>query len=166
MSTAIYAGTFDPITLGHEDVILRGSRLADHLIVLVAGDPSHKARGMLSCERRVELARAAVAAMGLTSRVSVEPFDGLLAERARELGAELLVRGLRATTDFEYEQAMGHANANAALAAQDHQQLETVFLLCRPELSFVSSSLVRQALAAGRSADPWLSPAVAALLAA
>lgn len=159
MSTlAVYAGTFDPITLGHQDVIERASAMFDELIVLVVDAPSHK-RTMFTTDQRIKLVQTAVQDH---ANVSVRPFKGLLVDAARDLDANILVRGLRAVTDFEYEQAMAHANA--AIACGQGQKIETVFLLCQPHLSFVSSSLVREVFKAGKDISLWTDPAVSSMM--
>lgn len=159
MRRALYGGTFDPITRGHEDLILRASELVDELVVLVVDAPHHKKRPMLSARQRVELVHTAIAELGLQDRVQAATFSGLLVHELATHQASTLVRGLRAVTDFEHEQAMAHANA--AIAEQEGVSCETVFMVCQPQYSFISSSLVREVLAAGGDAGAWLSHGVA-----
>jgi pantetheine-phosphate adenylyltransferase len=138
MLTAVYAGTFDPVTHGHLDIIRRAARLYERLVVAV---PAASAKTpMFSLERRLELLRGEVA--GLPG-VEVASFDGLLVDFTRALGARLLLRGLRAGSDFEYEFQM--ALMNRALA----EDLETVFLIASPEYMFISSTLIREVAKSG-----------------
>ena len=133
MKRAMTPGTFDPMTNGHLDVITRASRLFDEVIVAVAA--SEKKKPLFSLEQRVDLARQATAHLG---NVCVKPFTGLLADFARSEGCAFIVKGLRATTDFEYEFAMTAANRHL------NKELETVFIMSSPENMYVSSSLVRE----------------------
>ena len=133
MKRAITPGTFDPITYGHLDVITRAAQLMDEVIVAVAASPGKKP--LFSLEERTDLAREATAHL---SNVRVEPFDGLLVDFAREQQAQVLVKGLRAITDFEYEFQM------AALNYQLAKELETVFIMSPPEFMYLSSSIVRE----------------------
>src|SRR4051812_43666668 len=130
--TAVYAGSFDPPTLGHLDVVRRGLELFDGIIVAV-GINSQK-RTLFSSDERVELLRAICA----DPRVQVEAFDGLLVDYCRARGARVILRGLRAVTDFDYELSIGLANRDLA------PTVETVFVLARADQIFVSSSLVRE----------------------
>lgn len=130
---AIYAGSFDPITRGHEDLIHRSLEYVDQLVVAVANNSSKQP--MFTLDERVEFIR--VAADG-DPRIEVQQFTGLLVEFAREIGARLLIRGLRAVADFEYEYQM--ALMNRHLSAD----LETVFMVPTLETTYISSSLVRE----------------------
>ena len=133
MKRALTPGTFDPITFGHLDVITRASQLMDEIVVAVAASPG---KGPLfTLEERTDLARAATAHL---ANVRVEPFDGLLVDCAREIGAQVVVKGLRAVTDFEYEFQM------AALNYQLSNDLETVFIMSPPQYMYLSSSIVRE----------------------
>lgn len=133
MKRAVTPGTFDPITYGHLDVITRASQLMDEVVVAVAASPGKNP--LFTLEERAELARKATAHL---SNVTVKPFDGLLVDFARQEGAEVLVKGLRAITDFEYEFQM------AALNYQLARQLETVFIMSPPQYMYLSSSIVRE----------------------
>lgn len=133
MRRAITPGTFDPITSGHLDVITRAAQLVDEVIVAVA--MSDKKRPLFSLEERVALARQATAHL---PNVRVEPFDELLVDFARRMDAEVVIKGLRAITDFEYEFQM------TALNYQLDSELETIFIMSPPEYMYLSSSIVRE----------------------
>ena len=150
---AVYPGSFDPPTKGHEDLVRRSLTLADHLIVAVAINVVKQP--LFSVEERLELLRASV---GDDSRVSFQAFDGLLAEFAKRVGATIIVRGLRAVSDFEYEFQM------ALMNRQLHPSLETVFLVPAVDLTYLSSSLVREVARFGGDVTPLVHPKVAAAL--
>lgn len=133
MRTVLYPGTFDPITIGHVDLIHRALKMFDRVIIAIAS--SEKKGPLFSLEQRVELAQKAVADFG--PRVEVEGFDVLVSTLARERDAVVL-RGLRAVSDFEYEFQL--ANMNRAI----DPNFETVFLTPADHLSYISSSLVRE----------------------
>lgn len=135
---AIYAGTFDPITLGHMDIIRRALRVVDKLIVAVAEDTGK--HPIFDVDTRAELVRQDVLTLGeaKAARITVLPFAGLLAHFAREHKATLLVRGLRAVSDFEYEFQMACMNSKLA------PELETIFLTASEATHFVSSRFVKQ----------------------
>lgn len=133
MKLAVYPGSFDPPTLGHLDVIERAAQLFDDTIVAV-GRNSGKAP-LLSAEERIEAIRASVAHL---SRIRVEGFSGLLVDYARQVGAQAIVRGLRATADFEYEFQMAMVNRRLC------SDVETVFLMTRWDYSYLSSSIVKE----------------------
>ena len=152
--TAIYPGSFDPLTKGHEDLIRRSLSLADRVIVAVAVHPSKQP--LFPVAERLALLRAA---MGDDPRVAFESFDGLLAEFAKTVGASIVVRGLRAVSDFEYEFQM------ALMNRQLHPSLETVFLVPAVDLTYLSSSLVREVARYGGDVSALVHPAVAAALA-
>ena len=134
----IYPGTFDPITNGHMDVISRGARVVDRLVVGVAINIGKSP--MFSLEDRVAMVREEVAAMGggLAGRIEVRPFQSLLIHFAEEVGASVIVRGLRAVSDFEYEFQM--AGMNRRLDAK----VETVFLMASENHQFISSRFVKE----------------------
>jgi pantetheine-phosphate adenylyltransferase len=133
MSTVVYPGTFDPITLGHMDLIERGLRHFDKVIVAVADSPRKKP--LFTLDRRVDLARQVTAGMG---NVEVAGFSNLLVEFARQHGAQVILRGLRVVSDFEYEFQL--ANMNRVLAPD----LESLFLTPSEQYSFISSTFVRE----------------------
>ena len=128
---AVYPGSFDPITKGHEDLIHRSLEFVDQLIVAVAVNVAKQP--LFSLEERVALIKQAV-----DKRVAVQSFDGLLAEFAKKVGASVIIRGLRAVSDFEYEFQMALMNRNLA------PRIETVFLVPAFDLTYLSSSLVRE----------------------
>jgi len=131
--TAVYPGTFDPITNGHLDIIERGVRLFDRIIVALLKNADKEP--LLPLDERIEIVRAVVARF---PNVTVESFDGLLVDYARERGAQAIVRGLRALSDFEYEFQM--ALMNRRLEAG----VETVFMMPSEAYSYVSSRLVKE----------------------
>jgi pantetheine-phosphate adenylyltransferase len=130
---AIYPGTFDPITNGHVDLIQRGLRIFDKIIVAVAENP--KKAPLFTAEERVKMAEEAVKGLG---NVKVESFDGLLMDYAREKGAKAIIRGLRAVSDFEYELQMALMNRRL------DQEIETVFMMPSEEYSYLTSSIVKE----------------------
>jgi len=151
MKRAVYAGSFDPLTNGHLDIIERGLMIADELVVAVALNTS-KASGLFSFEERVELIRSVV---GDNERVRVLKLDGLLTEFCRRESIQLMLRGLRAVSDFEKELQM--ANMNRQLAGD----IETVFLMTDAKHFYVSSSLVREIAQLGGPIDQFVPTEVA-----
>jgi len=151
---AVYSGTFDPMTLGHEDVARRAAGLFDELIIAVA--IAHHKKTRFSLKER--LAMATELAEGLLGRVRVMSFDGLIMDFCREQGASAVVRGIRNLTDFDYETQM------AAMNRKLLPTVETVLLLPQAELQCISSTLVREIAALGGEVSTMVSPAVAARL--
>ncbi len=145
---AVYPGSFDPITKGHEDLIQRSLEFVDQLIVAVAVNVSKQP--LFSLDERVALIKQAVA----DKRVEVQAFEGLLAEFAKKVGASVIIRGLRAVSDFEYEFQMALMNRNLA------PKIETVFLVPAFDLTFVSSSLVREVARFGGDVSQLVDPTV------
>ncbi len=133
MTTAIYPGSFDPITNGHIDVLNRAARLFDKVIIAVLTNPSKK--GFLDYETKLNLIRESVKDI---SNVEVDSFNGLIVEYAKKKNAQVLVRGLRAVTDFEYEMQMAQMNKNLS------PEMETLFLVSNTENTFLSSSIVKE----------------------
>lgn len=134
MSTkAIYPGTFDPMTNGHLDLVTRAALMFDHVILAIAASPSKKP--MFDLSERVALAQQATAHLG---NVEVMGFSDLMANFARTQQANILIRGLRAVADFEYEMQLAHMNRHLM------PELESVFLMPSKEWSFISSSLVKE----------------------
>jgi len=150
---AIYPGSFDPPTRGHEDLIRRSLLLSDRLIVAVAVNVSKQP--LFSVEERLSMLRTAV---GTDPRIEFVAFEGLLADFARRVGASVVVRGLRAVSDFEYEFQM------ALMNRQLHPSLETVFLVPALDLTYLSSSLVREVARFGGDVSALVHPAVAEAL--
>ena len=153
MSRAVYAGTFDPMTLGHLDVATRAAHVFERLTLAVAEDPRKTL--LFSVEERLELARTSVAGL---ANVEVVPFGGLLVNWARNRGIHTLIRGLRAFSDFEYEFQMALTNRKLA------PDIETMFLMPNEDFSYVSSSMVREIAALGGDVDKFVPPAVATAL--
>ncbi len=147
----VYPGTFDPITLGHADIIRRGSKLVDRLIVGVTTNPSKNP--MFDTEERLAMTRREVAALGLDN-VEVVGFNALLVKFARKQGANVLIRGLRAVADFEYEYQM------AGMNQQLDQSIETVFLMADVSLQPIASKLVKEIALFGGDIAPFVSAAV------
>jgi pantetheine-phosphate adenylyltransferase len=147
---AIYPGSFDPPTKGHEDLVRRSLALADRIIVAVATNAVKQP--LFTVDERLAMLRAAI---GDDPRVSFQSFDGLLAEFAKRVGATTIVRGLRAVSDFEYEFQM------ALMNRQLHPSLETVFLVPAVDLTYLSSSLVREVARYGGNVRALVHPAVA-----
>ncbi len=153
MNRALYPGTFDPITKGHGDLIERAARLFDEVIVAVAASP--KKNPLFSLEKRVAMVEAVTAHL---PNVRVLGFSNLLAQFAQQQQANVLLRGLRAVSDFEYEFQL--ANMNRQLAPQ----VESLFLTPSEQYSYISSSLVREIAALGGDIGKFVHPAVAQAL--
>ena len=150
---ALYPGSFDPPTRGHEDLIRRSLQLADQVVVAVAVNATKQP--LFSVPERLEMLRQTV---GTEPRIRFDAFEGLVAEYARRLGAAVLVRGLRAVGDFEYEFQM------ALMNRQLNPGLETVFLVPAQGLSYISSSLVREVARYGGDVGALVHPSVAEAL--
>ena len=135
MTIAIYPGSFDPITNGHLDILKSGAEIFDKVIIAVSYNSSKK--GFLTVEERVELIKKSVTSI---PNVEVDSFSGLTVEYAKNKGADVLLRGLRTSFDFEYELQLSQTN-NAL-----YRDLKTVFLITKPEYNFISSSMVREIL--------------------
>jgi pantetheine-phosphate adenylyltransferase len=148
--TGVYAGSFDPITRGHEDLIQRSLEFVDRIVVGVATNIAKQP--LFSLDQRVGFIRAAV---GEDPRVEVRQFDGLLVDFARSIGAGLIIRGLRAVSDFEYEFQMALMNRHLAPA------LETVFMVPSLDTTYISSSLVREVARFGGDVSGLVHPVVA-----
>ncbi len=151
---AIYPGSFDPITNGHVDLIRRGLRLFDRLIVAVAVNP--RKATLLTADERVEVIRQVV---GDEPRVQVTSFNGLLVDYVRSSGARILIRGLRALADFEYEFQFAHMNRRLA------PEIDSVFMMTSEENFYVSSSLVKEVAAFGGDVSSLVPDPVQRLLA-
>lgn len=155
MITAIYPGTFDPLTNGHVDIARRAAQLFDTLIIAIAESPSK--RPLFDLEQRIELAHIALEELILPN-VQVIGFSGLLAHFVRQYQAQVIVRGLRAVSDFEYEFQM--AGMNRYLIPE----VETIFLTPATQYSHISSSLVREIARLGGKIDEFVHPKVFAAL--
>jgi pantetheine-phosphate adenylyltransferase len=147
--TAVYPGTFDPMTLGHEDLMRRAARLFERLILAVAA--GHHKRTMFSADERLEIARELARPCG---NVEVLPFEGLLRDFVVGHGGKVVVRGLRAVTDFEYEFQM------AGMNRQLMPEVETVFLTPSDQYQFVSGTFVREIATLGGDVSKFVSPLV------
>ena len=146
---AVYPGAFDPATKGHEDIINRSLHFVDRLIVAVAENTTKTS--LFSLQERIELLNEIV---GDDDRVGIRPFHGLLADFAHEMGAAIVVRGLRAVSDFEYEFQMALMNRKL------RDDLETVFLVPARHLTFLSSSIVREVASLGGDVADLVHPTV------
>lgn len=151
-NAAIYPGSFDPVTLGHLDVMARASALYDRLVVAVVGNPSKQP--LLEASQRVELITDELDRLGLAGRSEVVAFDGLLVDLCAKLGISTLIKGLRSAADLDLELRMAQMNRRIG-------DVETVFLATAPEHSHLSSSLVREVARFGGRLDVAVSPAVA-----
>ena len=150
---AVYSGTFDPLTLGHLDVVRRAAGLFDELVVAVA--VAHHKKTLFSLEARVSMAQAAINGI---ANVSIEPFDGLIMDFCKTHQANAVVRGIRNLTDFDYEAQMAAMNRKLA------PQVETVFLLPDAPLACISSTLVREISKLGGDVSQMVSADVLAAL--
>jgi pantetheine-phosphate adenylyltransferase len=149
--TAICPGSYDPVTNGHLDVITRAARIFDRVVIGVVGNPQHKT-ALLPIEERVSLVRDAVAAI---PNVEVDVFKELVVEFARRWEARVIVKGLRVISDFEWEFQMNQLNRTLA------PEIETVYVMASSQVSFVSSSGVKEIAAFGGNVDELVPPAVA-----
>ncbi|MFP1817295.1 pantetheine-phosphate adenylyltransferase [Lonsdalea quercina] len=150
---AIYPGTFDPLTNGHLDLLTRAARMFDHLILAIAASPSKNT--LFTLEERVALAREVTSHL---TNVEVMGFSELMAHFAQKHQATILVRGLRAVSDFEYEWQLAKMNTHLM------PELESVFLMPAEQWSFISSTLVKEVARHGGDIDPFLPPPISAAL--
>jgi pantetheine-phosphate adenylyltransferase len=153
-NTAIYPGTFDPITKGHSDLVERSARLFDKVIVALAAKPGK--HPVFSLEERIDMAKTVLCEY---SNVEVCGFDGLLVNFAREKGANVIIRGLRAVSDFEYEFQLAGMNRKLA------DDIETLFLTPAEQYTYISSSLVREVASLGGDVSPFVHEKIVAELA-
>ncbi len=154
-TVAIYPGSFDPITRGHEDLVRRALTFVDRVVVAVAHRRTQRKEGLFPIQERLNLIRTAFRD---EKRVEATEFDGLLVDFARGRNARLIVRGLRAVSDFEYEFQM------ALMNRQLWNELETIFLAPAAQYTFLSASLVREIASLGGDVEPLVSPHVLAAL--
>jgi pantetheine-phosphate adenylyltransferase len=152
MKTGVYPGTFDPVTLGHMDIIRRGAKLVDRLVIGVTTNPSKTP--MFSVEERVAMVRREIE--GLEGEIAVVTFDSLLMDFAERESAAVIVRGLRAVADFEYEYQM------AGMNQQLNDRIETVFLMADVSLQPIASRLVKEIALYGGDIGKFVPAAVAA----
>ncbi len=148
---AVYPGSFDPVTRGHEDIARRGRRLADRLIIAVAHTATQKKKSLFSVEERVEVLQEVFAD---DEGIAVVAFEGLLVDFCDEQDASFVIRGLRAVSDFEYELQMSQMNQEL------NPRVETVFLAPDVQYSFLSASLVREVARLGGDVSTFVSPPV------
>ncbi len=149
---AIYPGTFDPITFGHLDIIKRASEFIDHLVIAVAKDTAKNP--LFTLAERVELVEDEVANLGSDTKISVEQFEGLLVDFAVKKGARLIIRGLRAVSDFEYEFQMFGMNAKL------NPEIQTIFLPASENNHFIASKFVKEVARLGGDVTNFVSPYV------
>ena len=148
---AIYPGSFDPITKGHEDLVRRTLRVTDRLVIAVSSTSTESKEHLFDVYERVELIQEIFAE---DEHVEVSRFDGLLVDFARDLGAQVVIRGLRAVSDFDYELQMAQMNQELG------PEIETLFLVPEVEYSFLSASLVREVASLGGDVSRFVSAPV------
>jgi pantetheine-phosphate adenylyltransferase len=156
VNSVVYPGTFDPVTNGHCDLILRAARLFDRVVVAVAADTAKAPT--FSIDERVGLVRQVVQDRANLANVEVVSFTGLLVTFARQLGIDVIMRGLRAVSDFEFEFQLAGMNRRMA------PDIETLFLTPDERFAYISSSLVREIARLGGDVTPFVAPAVQAAL--
>jgi pantetheine-phosphate adenylyltransferase len=153
--TAVCPGSYDPVTMGHLDIIARVAGVFDRVIVAVVNQPVRKQKTLFSADERVEMIEAEIENL---PNVQVKPFDTLIVDFAREHGAKAIVKGLRAISDFEYEFEMNQLNRNMA------PDIESIFMMSSPQFSFLSSSGVKELAMFGGDLSGLVPDAVAAQL--
>ncbi len=149
MNKAVYPGTFDPITRGHEDLVLRAASLFDHVVLAIADSPSK--RPFFSLEERVQMAKDALAGH---PNIEIMGFSGLLMDFLRSQGARIILRGLRAVSDFEYEFQMAGMNRKL------YPDVETIFLTPGEQYMFISATMVREIAALGGDVSHFVNPVI------
>jgi pantetheine-phosphate adenylyltransferase len=152
MRIALYPGTFDPVTNGHLDIVGRAVKLVDKLVIGVAINAGKAP--MFSLEERVAMVESETAHLDAGARIEVKPFDTLLMHFARQVGAQMIVRGLRAVADFEYEFQM------TAMNQQLDRDIETVFLMADPRHQAIASRLVKEIVILGGDISKFVTPGV------
>jgi len=152
MTVAVYPGSFDPITNGHLDVIKRSKKLFDRLFVSVVCNYSKKS--LFTKEERVDIIKTVLMDNGLTDNVIIEGFEGLLINYVKEKHANVIVRGLRAVTDFEYEFAISQMNRHL------NSEIDTVFLMANEQYSFISSNMIKEVAMLGGDISSQIHPYV------
>lgn len=146
---AVFPGTFDPITLGHEDMLRRACRMFSHVVVAVAA--GHHKKTLFSLDERLHIVKESLADV---PNVSVASFDGLVRDFVRAQGAQVMVRGLRSVTDFDYEYQLAGMNRHLM------PEVETLFLTPNPQYQFISSTLVREIATLSGEVQQFVSPVV------
>jgi pantetheine-phosphate adenylyltransferase len=154
MSKAVCPGSYDPITNGHLDVIQRAAALFDEVIVAVVNASVRKSKALFDVEERISFIKDAVEELGLEN-VTVEKFDVLVVEFAHSVGADAIVKGLRAISDYEYEAEMAQLNRNQA------PDVESLYLMASPQYSFLSSSGIKDMATFGGDISRYVPPRVA-----
>ena len=149
MNKAVYPGTFDPITRGHEDLVLRAASLFDHVVLAIADSPSK--RPFFSLDERVQMAKDALAGH---PNIEIMGFSGLLMDFLRSQGARIILRGLRAVSDFEYEFQMAGMNRKL------YPDVETIFLTPGEQYMFISATMVREIAALGGDVSHFVNPVI------
>lgn len=153
MRIAIYPGTFDPITFGHLDIIKRAAEIFDHLIIAAAKD-NYK-NPLFTLDERVDLIMQEIAPLDIANKISVEKFEGLLVKYAKEKNAKVIVRGLRAVSDFEYEFQMFGMNSKL------DPEIQTIFFPASETNHFIASRLVKEVAKLGGDISKFVSPNIA-----
>lgn len=154
MNKAIYAGSFDPVTLGHLDIIKRSAKIFDKVIVAILNNPQKSP--LFSVEERVKILREVTADL---ANVEIDYFSGMLVDYARSKGANVAIRGLRGISDFDYENQVAQYNSRLS-----NEELETVFLVTSPEYSYISSSGVKEVAGFHGDISPYLPAQVVGLV--
>lgn len=153
---AVYPGTFDPITKGHRDILQRAARLFDHIIIAIAVNAGKNP--IFSLTERLQLVQQEIDALSEEKNITnikVQTFDTLLVDFAKKVNAHILIRGLRAVSDFEYELQLVGMNTSLS------PDLETIFLMASERYQFISSSMIKEVAHLGGDVTPFVSPAVA-----
>ena len=154
MNKAIYAGSFDPVTLGHLDIIKRSAKIFDKVIVAILNNPQKSP--LFSVEERVKILKEVTADL---ANVEIDYFSGMLVDYARSKGANVAIRGLRGISDFDYENQVAQYNSRLS-----NEELETVFLVTSPEYSYISSSGVKEVAGFHGDISPYLPAQVVGLV--
>ncbi len=153
LKTAIYPGTFDPITFGHLDIIRRALKIVDHLVIAVAKDSVKNS--LFSIEKRLALIKQEVSSLRQKNNIEVLMFEGLLVDFAKQKKSEIIIRGLRAVSDFEYEFQLFGMNSRLS------PEIQTIFLPASESCHFIASSLVREVARLGGNVSSFVSPEIA-----
>ena len=152
MTIGVYPGSFDPFTLGHRDILLRSLKILDKVIVAIG--INHEKDNMFSVEERINIITNEINDIDNRSNVEIKPFKGLIVDFTSEMKATVLIKGVRGPVDYDYELQM--AGMNSVM----NPNIETIFLISKPEYSFISSSLVKQIVHMGGNISKFVSPGV------